>query len=295
MQGFLLVDKPSGITSFGVVSRIKRLTNEKRVGHTGTLDPMATGVLPVFIGRATALSSYLAESDKRYIAKVRLGITTDTDDITGNVTGEGEVTVSNDDVVSALSQFKGKIKQTPPVYSAIKQNGVPLYKLARQGADIKVPEREVEIKEITLISGLDKNNEFSFCATVSKGTYIRTLARDIGKVLGCGATLTALKRTFVSDFDIKDAVSLDILTSENIGNYIKNEADALPYLASVGVTEKQAIRFSNGGELSLDRLNAIGLHDGQIIKVFFEKTFIGLGVVSFDKQMLLIKCNINKP
>lgn len=295
MQGFLLVDKPSGITSFGAVARIKRLANEKRVGHTGTLDPMATGVLPIFIGKATALSSYLAESDKKYVATVRLGLTTDTDDITGNIIAASKVGVSDDDVISALSGFKGRVRQTPPVYSAIKQNGVRLYRLARQGLDVKAPEREVEIKDISLISGLDEQNEFSFSATVSKGTYIRSLARDIGETLGCGATLSRLKRTFVSNFDIKDAVPLDSLTSENIKEYIKNEADALPFLTSIGVTEKQAVRFANGGELSLDRLNANGLCDRQIIKVFFGNTFIGLGIVSFEKQMLLIKCNINRP
>ena len=295
MQGFLLLDKPAGMTSFGAVARIKRLTNEKRVGHTGTLDPMATGVLPVFIGKATALSSFLSESDKRYVATVKLGIKTNTDDITGEIIKESGVSVSNDDIVSALLKFKGKIRQTPPAFSAIKQNGVRLYKLARQGEAVDVPEREVEIFDISLLSPLDGNNEFSFSATVSKGTYIRALARDVGDLLGCGATLCALRRTFVSDFDIKDAVALDLLTPENVGEYIKDEASALLHLKDVAVTKKQAVRFSNGGELSLDRLDGSDLSDGQIVKVNHGDTFIGLGAVSLDKNALFVKCNINKP
>lgn len=295
MQGFILLNKPSGISSYGAVSKIKYLTNEKRVGHTGTLDPMATGVLPIFIGRATALSSFLSESDKRYTATVKLGITTDTDDITGEVISEKKVDVTEKDILCALDKFKGRIKQTPPAFSAIKQNGVRLYKLARQGEKVNIPEREVEIFDISLLKPLDSDNMFSFSATVSKGTYIRSLARDIGKYLGCGATLSALERTFVSDFDIKDAVSLDILTRENINDYIKSEATALPYLADLEVTAKQALRFSNGGELSLDRLEKKGLSNGQIVKVFGAGLFIGLGVVSLDKNALFVKCNINKP
>ena len=149
MQGLLLIDKPQGKTSFSTVANVKWLAQEKRVGHTGTLDPMATGVLPIFIGRATALSSLLLDGDKRYRATVRLGITTDTQDITGKVLKESEVKVTKDDLIRALEHFTGKISQIPPMYSAIKKDGVRLYSLAREGKTVEVEPREIEIYSIT--------------------------------------------------------------------------------------------------------------------------------------------------
>lgn len=294
MQGFLLLNKPNGITSFGAVSKIKHLAHEKRVGHTGTLDPMATGVLPIFIGKATALSSYLLEGNKTYKATVKLGIETDSLDITGNITATNSVFVTNDKLLSCLSKFNGKIKQTPPMFSAIRKDGVRMYELARKGETIEIPEREVEIFDISLLSPINEDNEFSFSATVSKGTYIRSLSSDIGKALGCGATLTELQRTNVSGFDIKNAVNLTELTEENIKAYIKNEDLALPHLQNIYVTEKQAIRFTNGGQPSFERIKADNLENHEIVKVYFEDTFLGLGFADFDNQQLGIKCVINK-
>ena len=295
MQGFLLLNKPSGITSFGAVARIKRLTGEKRIGHTGTLDPMATGVLPIFIGKATALSPYLLEGNKKYIATVRLGIQTDTCDITGTVINKACFDKNSVDIVKTLQKFLGKQKQIPPIYSALKQNGIRLYELARNGKSADIPARDIEIFDISLLSPIDSNNEFSFSVTVSKGTYIRSLARDLGEELGCGATLTALERVSASGFNIDSCVDLNDLNEQNIENYIKDEASALPHLQRVNITTKQAIRFSNGGPLFLDRISAETLKDGQIIKVFCFNTFIGLGIADFNSNMLLIKCNINKP
>ncbi len=294
MQGFLLLNKPEGITSFGAVSKIKRLAHEKRVGHTGTLDPMATGVLPIFLGKATALSSHLLDGEKTYTATVKLGITTDTLDITGEITSRKDVNISNKDLLNTLNKFKGKILQTPPIYSAIKQNGVRMYELARRGETAEIPAREVEIFDITLTSELDSKNEFSFTATVSKGTYIRSLVGDIGKDLGCGATLTSLCRTFASGFDIKDTVKLCDLTEENIESFIKKEDTALPHLDTVYVSQKQAIRFSNGGQLSYERLNKCDFADGQLLKVYFGETFLGLGFADNENRQICIKCNINK-
>ena len=297
MKGLLLLNKPEGITSFGAVARIKRLAQERRVGHTGTLDPMATGVLPVFLGRATALSSYLLEADKTYTARIRLGITTDTCDITGNIledkSGEIEGKFSDDEIKNALNNFLGKQLQVPPMYSALKKDGVRLYDLARQGKTVEIEPREIEIFELSMISPII-NNEFDINVRVSKGTYIRSLCRDIGKFLGCGATLSKLCRTNASGIDIKDCVNLDDLNEDNIGKFIMSEEMAVQHFPYVKVTEKQGIRFSNGGQLDLDRIGIKEIRDGEIYRVRQGDKFLGLGVIDKEKNQLAIKCVINQ-
>lgn len=297
MKGLLLINKPEGITSFGAVARIKRLAHERRVGHTGTLDPMATGVLPVFLGRATALSSYLLEADKTYTARIRLGVTTDTCDITGNVLEDKTAEILDKyceyDIKKVLESFLGRGLQTPPMYSALKKNGVRLYDLARQGKTVEIEPREIEIFEISMISALE-NNEFDINVRVSKGTYIRSLCRDIGEKLGCGATLSKLCRTNASGIDIKNCVNLDDLTEENIQNFIMNEEKAVEHFKKVQVTEKQGIRFSNGGQLDLDRLGIKEAIDGELYRVRQGNNFLGLGVIEKEKNQLAIKCVINQ-
>lgn len=295
MQGLILLDKPKGITSFSAVSMIKRTAQEKRVGHTGTLDPMATGVLPVLIGRATVLSSLMLDADKRYIAKVKLGITTDSDDITGNVLSEKAVSVTPENLNEALIHFTGKIIQKPPIYSAIKKDGVRLYKLAREGKSAEIPEREIEIFDIKLLSGLNSDNEFEIETHVSKGTYIRSLARDIGEYLGCGATLSSLCRTYASGFDIKDCVNPCDLTADNISGYILSEEVAVSYLPEIKVTEKQAIRFCNGGQLAFERLHIKDVNDGQLFRMKFGSLFLGIGFADTQNNQIGIKCIINYP
>ena len=184
MKGLLLLDKPENKTSYGAVASVKRLSGEKRIGHTGTLDPMATGVLPILLGRATALSSYLLDADKTYIARIRLGTVTDTCDITGEILAENEVNVSETDLEKTVMGFLGTIKQRPPMFSALKKDGVRLYELARKGETVDIPEREVNIISLKILSALDNTHEFELEAHVSKGTYIRSLARDIGDALG---------------------------------------------------------------------------------------------------------------
>ena len=293
MQGFLLLNKPSGITSFSAVSAVKRLAHEKRVGHTGTLDPMATGVLPIFLGRATALSSLMLDGDKRYKATIKLGVTTDTEDITGTVLSKKEVTVTNEELLKALENFRGKILQTPPMYSALKKDGVRLYDLARQGKTIEIPKREIEIFSIDLLSTLDDENCFAIDVKVSKGTYIRSLARDIGEFLGCGATLTALQRTNAGGFDIDECVSLQELNNENITDYIVNEEKAVMHLRALNVTEKQAIRFCNGGQLDFSRLHIENITENQLIRVRYQDKFLGIGIADIPNNRLNIKCIIN--
>ena len=295
MQGLILLDKPENITSFGAVARIKRMASEKRVGHTGTLDPMATGVLPVLLGRATALSGLLLDADKRYTAAVKLGVSTDTDDITGNIISESQVNITNERISGALKHFTGILMQRPPIYSALKKGGVRLYKLAREGKTAEVESREIEVFSINLISSLNADNIFEIDVHVSKGTYIRSLARDIGEYLGCGACLAALKRTYAGGFSLEDCVSLDALNDENIGDYLISEERAVGHLRAVTVTERQAVRFCNGGQLDLDRLKEKNFTEGELVRVKLYNDFLGVGVVDLSKNQLAIKCIINYP
>lgn len=293
MQGFILLNKPSGITSFSAVAKIKRLACEKRVGHTGTLDPMATGVLPILLGRATTLSSIMLDGNKRYTATVKLGVTTDTEDITGTVLSEKSVEVTALQLEEALKHFSGKITQTPPMYSAIKKDGVRLYDLARQGKSVEIPSREVEIFSIDLISPLSDDNTFVIDVFVSKGTYIRSLARDIGEYLGCGATLSALERTDTCGFSIDKCVNLDDLDAENLQNFVLHEETAVMHLRECKVTTKQAERFSNGGQLDFSRLHIENIADGELFRVKCGDTFVGIGIADIPNQKLNIKSIIN--
>ena len=293
MLGLLLLNKPQGITSFGAVARVKRLTGEKRVGHTGTLDPMATGVLPILIGRATVLSQYLIDADKSYSATVKLGITTDTCEITGNVISQSEVD-SDIDLNSVLEKFKGKQMQTPPMFSAIKQNGVRMYELARRGETAEIPAREIEVFSLKQISDLNNQNEFDIDTTVSKGTYIRSLCRDIGESLGCGATLTRLCRTKTAGFSLSQCVNLDDLTPENIANYILPCDLVVEYIPKIQISEKQAVRFCNGGALSLDRIRFNGFRDSAAYRVYFGERFLGLGRAEVGTNLLKIECLVDR-
>ena len=293
MQGLLLLNKPKDITSFGAVARIKRLSGEKRIGHTGTLDPMATGVLPIFLGRATVLSSYLLEADKSYTAEIKLGITTDTCDITGEILSQKECSISDSELLSVMEKFKGKSYQTPPMFSAIKKDGVRLYELARKGEKVDVPKREINISHIELISGISGENTFKIDVRVSKGTYIRSLARDIGEALGCGATLKELCRTETGIFKIEDCIRLDELNEENVSDFVVSEELAIGHIPVLQVSEKQALRFSHGGQLDFERLRGHSFSDGELYRVRFGEKFVGIGVADCQKGQIAVKCIIN--
>lgn len=209
MNGIFNVDKPAGMTSHDVVAVIRKISGESRVGHAGTLDPMATGVLLICIGQATRVVEYLTDHDKKYHARIRLGVETDTYDATGTLVAETQVSVTVEQVEEALTGFTGRISQHPPAYSAIKQNGVPLYKLARQGIEVETQPREVEIYSILLTAFTPPDLEIDLHC--SKGTYVRSLAHDLGVKLGCGAHLAALKRTASGQFTLENALPLDRL------------------------------------------------------------------------------------
>jgi tRNA pseudouridine55 synthase len=211
-NGIIVIDKPMDWTSHDVVARLRRLLQERRIGHGGTLDPLATGVLPIFVGRATRAVEFVMEGDKEYIAGLRLGVTTDTQDCTGTVLHTAPVNVDKTEVEAALSAFRGPILQVPPMYSAIKQNGKKLYELARRGKEVERPPRSIVIHQLELLEQCSPT-DYLLRVVCSKGTYVRTLCHDIGQTLGCGGSLYSLKRTRSACFSLSQAVSLDTVES----------------------------------------------------------------------------------
>lgn len=292
MTGIICLDKPSGLTSFGAVARMRRIASEKKIGHCGTLDPMATGVLPLLLGGATRFLELLPESGKAYRAKIRLGIVTDTLDITGTVLEECPASVTTAQMLAVLEEFRGDIMQVPPMYSAISRNGVRLYELARQGIEIEREARPVTISRLELVGADEQVQEFELNVECSKGTYIRSLAQDIGEKLGCGAVLTDLCRTFAAGFSLEQCVTLEQaqqLKEENrLNECLIPLEKALEVYPMVFVTQAQARRFSNGGGLSLDRLSLPQGTSGYV-RVFGEDLFLGLGEVCSEIQELSVK------
>ena len=207
-SGIIIIDKPADWTSMDVCAKLRGIFKEKRVGHAGTLDPMATGVLPVFVGQATKAVSFAEGGQKEYHAVLRLGVVTDTQDTSGTVLSEAPVTVTEADVRAVLPRFTGEIAQLPPMYSAIKVNGQKLYDIARRGGEVERKPRNITIYELELVEKLNKT-DYALRVVCSKGTYIRTLCHDIGAALGCGAAMAALRRTMAAGFTIGEAVTLD--------------------------------------------------------------------------------------
>lgn len=254
VHGILNVNKPAGISSHRVVHTIRQAGNLARVGHAGTLDPMATGVLLICIGQAVRISEYLIDHDKKYRARVRLGIETDTYDATGNIVAQRQVLVTPAQIQSVLQTFVGKLAQMPPAYSAIKKDGVPHYKLARRGIEVETQPRDVEIYSVTVREIALPDIEFD--VHCSKGTYIRSLAHDLGKQLGCGAHLSALTRIAVGNFAIDDAVSLDqvcqAIADSSIERYLIPMDEALLQFEAIVVDPQTAKRIQNGIPLNCE-------------------------------------------
>ena len=208
-NGILIVDKPAGWTSMDVCAKLRGMFHEKRVGHAGTLDPMATGVLPVFLGRATRAVEFAAESDKEYSAGLKLGVVTNTQDITGEVLEERPVDVTGERLEAVLKGFRGQIEQVPPMYSAVKVGGKKLYELARKGKEVERKPRPVTIHALELLGWPDAGEDFRLRVVCSKGTYVRTLCHDIGQVLGCGGCMSSLRRVKAAGFTLDDSVTLE--------------------------------------------------------------------------------------
>lgn len=288
MTGFVFLKKDGGMTSFFAAARLRRIFGEKKTGHTGTLDPMATGVLPVALGGATRFIELLPDHDKSYKAQFQLGTTTDTLDITGTVLTKSDFCVSADEVKQTLEKFLGKQSQIPPMYSAVKKDGVRLYDLARQGVEVERQSREIEIYSLSLEEYDEKSGTYEVDVSCSKGTYIRTLVSDIGERLGCGAVLTKLERTKANGITIDRCLSLDELESlkqcEKLSQALVSVDEVLNF-PHITVSEAQAKRFSNGGELFCQRIKTKITH-GNYCVYSPEGKFLGVGSCSEDEQLL---------
>lgn len=283
MTGVVFLDKPQGMTSFVAANRTKRILGAKKSGHTGTLDPMATGVLVVMLGGATRFIDFLHTHDKAYEATVRLGVTTDTLDIEGTVLTECKADFTAADFEKAMLSFLGEIDQVPPMYSAIKKDGKKLYELARDGIEIERESRRVNIYSLVMTDADEAKQEFSFRVSCSAGTYVRSLSSDIGEKLGCGAVLTSLRRVEAHGINIEKCKTLEEISESDVV-----ALETLLDYPCVTVTQAQAQRFSNGGSLDRSRIHTpltAGLY-----KVFSpDEKFLGLGEVEEDSDQLKIK------
>mgnify|MGYP001320107433 FL=1 len=286
VNGIILLDKAKGESSNYALQRIKRLFHAKKAGHTGSLDPLATGVLPLCLGEATKISQFLLDSDKRYMAKVKLGERTDSGDSEGVVIDvQRRIDVDYDALVQTLTKFEGEIKQLPPMYSALKHHGVPLYKLARKGISIKRKVRAVTIHKIGLMNF--DNNIAEIDVTCSKGTYIRTLADDLGQELGCGAHVIELRRLQAGVFSIDQCRGSNELEKikESFGlsgldKVIVPMERAVEKLPEVVLASETARDIRNGQAVSFHELPRSGL-----VRLYEKENFIGIGIVNADGEV----------
>ncbi len=246
--GFLNVDKPEGMTSHDVVARVRRVAGMRRVGHAGTLDPLATGVLLVGLGRATRLIEYLVGQPKTYVARVRLGQTTNTYDADGEITAEMPVTSTQAEIEAALTPFQGEIAQRAPIYSAIKKDGQPLYKRARRGEAVEAPVRNVTIYDLALVAFESPFVELR--VVCSAGTYIRSLAHDLGQALGCGGHIAALRRTAIGSFSAETALPLADLTADMLTANLLSPDSAVGHLPRLDLNPSDSATLLHGGRLT---------------------------------------------
>ena len=255
MNGIVIIDKPQDWTSQDVTARLRRVFNTRRIGHGGTLDPMATGVLPVFVGRATRGVEFFEHAEKTYEATLRLGLTTDTEDTSGTTIEEKEVSISEAEFLDILPKFRGKIQQIPPMYSALKVNGQKLCDLARKGKEVERQPREIEIFELECVEFAGV--EAKLRVRCSKGTYIRTLCKDIGEALGCGGCMAALRRVTAGEYTIEEAVPLaELLECENPEQHLRQVDTMFRNYPAVTLTENQEKRCRCGNSFTL------GIADG---------------------------------
>lgn len=288
--GIIVLNKPSDWTSFDVIAKARGIMGYRKLGHSGTLDPMATGVLPIFIGRATKAVNMQIIKDKEYIAVFKLGLNTDTGDITGEVIKERPVVSTKDDVLAEMEKFKGEIQQYPPMYSAVKVNGQPLYKLARQGVTVERKPRTAVIKELVMTDCDEANNTYTIRVLCSEGTYIRTLVEDMGENLGCGAVLTSLTRTKACGYTLEDTITLeDLQQARNNGTIpqlITPVDTVFSHLERIDLSDELAKRLLNGARSRISKA------DGDY-RVYYNNVFYAVANVT-DKKMSVVKLFVDK-
>ncbi|HET7288955.1 MAG TPA: tRNA pseudouridine(55) synthase TruB [Thermodesulfobacteriota bacterium] len=278
----LVLDKPRGITSQAAVNTVNRLLKARRAGHTGTLDPFATGVLPICVNSATKIIPFMVSGNKKYEAEMRLGVKTDTLDLTGRVTGEKEIgIINNSELLGVFSKFRGKINQVPPMYSALKKDGVRLYEYARRGIDVPRAERTVIIDALEL---LDFNPPFvRFMVECSRGTYIRVLASDIADELGCGGHLTELRRIESDGFSIDDAVTIEDIRNGSVS--LTPLDHALSHMRRVEIGREAACNIREGKQItksSLDRLGISRFESGERVMICEGDTLVAISEAVMD-------------
>lgn len=295
MNGVILIDKPMEFTSFDVIAVMRRISGQRKLGHTGTLDPNATGVLPVLLGCATKAQDLIVNHDKTYIADFKLGLTTDTLDIWGKVLTENEAHITRDGILNVISKFTGEISQIPPMFSAVQKNGQRLYDLARQGIEVERESRKVTVYKLELLSFDESTQCGKLEISCSKGTYVRTIIDDIGKELKTGAVMTSLRRTVACGYDISECITLEkakqLVEENSLEDYVRSVESLFESYGYCAVSEAQARRFSNGGALDIDRtyLKTIEVNDGDIFRVKDrENKFLGLGKVDLENRLLKI-------
>lgn len=292
MNGIICVNKPKDWTSFDVVAKFRGIARTKKCGHTGTLDPMATGVLPILLGNATKLSSLIPDSDKGYCAGFQLGVTTDTLDCTGTVLSSVPVQVSAQQLETALESFRGTISQIPPMYSAVQVNGRRLYDLARSGQTVERPSRTVTIHQLNLLDYDPKTGEGKLEVFCSKGTYIRSLVDDLGKALGCGGMLTSLVRSQANGFTLDDCLTLE--ECQKLADAGELEGRVLPAdrvlkeLPALWLNRVQAEKFRHGVKLDLNRLRLPKQAEGNLRVYDSDGLFLGLARCNWDEAELVI-------
>ena len=286
MDGIINVNNPLGITSHDVVYRLRKILGIKKIGHTGTLDPDAEGVLPMCIGRGTKLAEELTAKEKQYLAELTLGIVTDTQDISGEVLERQDVSLNEEKIKEAIMSFVGDIEQVPPMYSAVKVDGKKLYELAREGKTVELAPRPVTIFAIDIQSVDLRENKVTFLVDCSKGTYIRTLCHDIGKKLGCGGVMSALKRTRSGDFKIENAFTLEEVEEKAKNNdfsFLIGIDVVLSHYDKVVLADRNARRLCNGIEVKLN-----GIEDEKIFRVYDEQgKFLALCTIFGGKVKVL--------
>jgi len=283
VNGMLLLDKPIGCSSNQALQKAKFLLNAQKAGHTGSLDPLATGLLPLCFGETTKISGMFLHADKTYTVSIRLGITTETGDSEGTVISRQEVDIQEESLLSTLDRYRGDFMQTPPMYSALKQNGQPLYKLARQGVTVKREARPVTVYSLDILNW--EQDLLELKVSCSRGFYIRTLAEDIGNDLGCGAHVEVLRRTQVGDFRVDQAITMDqleaILSPQDRAKVLLATDEGLAHLPEVRLPENLARYIKLGQSIRASNTTLPGL-----VRVYAETTgFIGLGEISSDFKL----------
>lgn len=286
MNGVLVINKPKEFTSFDVVAVVRKYTGQRKIGHTGTLDPNATGVLPLLLGNATKAQDIVPNHDKEYVADFQLGLTSDTLDIWGEIKTRTDSHLTKEEVERILQDFRGEIEQIPPMYSAVQYNGKRLYDLARKGIEVERKSRKVTVYKLELLDFYEKTQQGKLMVACSKGTYIRTIIDDIGAKLEVGAVMTDLNRTKACGYSVEDAVTLDeVKTLCENGDIRSKIAPTETLFQSYGylvVSDAQAKRFSNGGQLDTNRtyLEKLNPNEGDIFRVKSKQgEFLGLGIV----------------